>query len=74
MGYTGPYTCPVAGCGFVVDVTMNRYEQTYGEVPKLIRGTAAAGRETMLAHGEADHRQNWNTVSNEIFVAPVPTP
>jgi hypothetical protein len=72
MGYTGPYTCPVAGCGFAVNVTENRYvRQGENQPKKVVVGTASSGRETVVAHGQDEHNLNWTSVGNQVFIAPV---
>lgn len=71
MGYTGRYTCP-GGDDFNVNVTEDQYVRSNDpNAPKqLVRGTASAGRATLVAHGLSAHGLDWSTVSNETFVAP----
>lgn len=70
MGYTGSYTCPT-GDEFNVSVTQDQYVRSNDpNAPKLlVRGTASAGRATLVAHGLAEHGLDWSAVSNETFVA-----
>lgn len=59
MSYTGKYLCLVEGCGFTCNTVASQ---------------GARGRQTMMAHGVAKHKLDWNTVGNEQFRPPPVVP
>ena len=71
MGYTGKYTCPVAECGFAVEVVADRYDSQGNPniAPQLVVGSAESGRFSLVTHGFETHGVDWNAVGNETFVA-----
>jgi len=68
MGYTGEYSCLVPFCDYGVSCTQDRYVTGEDGLRKLVRGTATAARQAMVAHGRDVHESDWTSVGNETWV------